>query len=67
MSQIDPEALWPMWSPDGTRIAYQGLYDMPIKVVAVALGRGKPVAEGTDFSWFDDHTLIVADLKEVVS
>jgi Tol biopolymer transport system component len=59
MSQIDPEALWPTWSPDGTRIAYQPLYSSPVKIVDVRTGRSRSLGEGTDPSWLDDQTLIV--------
>ena len=59
MSQIDTEALWPMWSPDGTKVAFQTLYMHPIKFVDVGLGRQRMVGEGADPSWLDDHTLII--------
>ena len=32
MSQIDLEALWPAWSPDGTQIAYQPMFTSPLRV-----------------------------------
>ena len=63
MSQIDPEALWPMWSPDGTKIAYQPTFTSAIRVIDIGLDRAE-VGEGGDPSWLDDHTLIIADFKE---
>ena len=67
MSQMDPEALWPMWSPDGSMIAYQPLYKSPIKVIGVRSGHVRKVGEGDDPSWLDDHTLIITDFEEIGS
>jgi dipeptidyl aminopeptidase/acylaminoacyl peptidase len=49
--------MWPRWSPDGTRIAYEdadGVY-----VVDVATGEASKVSDGRAPEWFDDDTLIV--------
>jgi hypothetical protein len=67
MSQMDPEALWPMWSPDGSLIAYQPLYQSPIRFVDVRSGQVQKLGEGDDPSWLDDHTLIITDFKEIKS
>ena len=64
MSQIDPEALWPIWSPDGTKIAYQPTYKSAVRVIDIGLDRGVAVGEGGDPSWLNDDTLIIADFKE---
>ena len=61
MSQIDPEALWPMWSPDGTRIAYRPTFQSVVRIIDIGLDRGVAVGEGGDPSWLNDRTLIVAD------
>lgn len=62
MSQIDPLALWPMWSPDGTRIAYEPLYRHGVDVINVATGRREARLDGvTNPVWLDDHTLIVEE------
>ena len=59
MSHIDLDALWPNWSSDGSMIAYQPLYESPIRVVDVRSGHLWKVGEGVDPSWLDDHTLII--------
>ena len=64
---MDPEALWPMWSPDGSMIAYQPLYKSPIKVIDVRFGQVRKVGNGADPSWLDDHTLIITDFEEIGS
>ena len=64
MSQIDPEALWPMWSPNGTRIAYRPTFRSVVRVIDIGLDRGVAVGEGGDPSWLDDDTLIIAEFKE---
>jgi Tol biopolymer transport system component len=58
MSQIDPEALWPAWSPDGKQIAYEPLYGQGVVVDDL---RGRRIARfsGTDPSWIDEDTLII--------
>ncbi len=61
MSQISSSALWPAWSPDGTRIAYEPLMGRPLRVVDVSTGRTHTVATGTKVDWLDDDTLIVGD------
>jgi dipeptidyl aminopeptidase/acylaminoacyl peptidase len=65
MSQGDPFALWPMWSPDGKQIAYQPLIKSPVKVIDVGLGRTRPAGNGTYPSWLDDHTLIIEGFSPV--
>ena len=65
MSQIDPEALWPIWSPNGTKIAYQPTFFAAIRVIDIGLDRGSKVAAGVDPSWLDDHTLIITDFHRV--
>lgn len=67
MSQIDPEALWPIWSPDGTKIAYQPTYKSAVRVIDIGLDRGSEVGDGIDPAWLDDHTLIITDFKEIGS
>jgi Tol biopolymer transport system component len=61
MSQISSSALWPAWSPDGTRIAYQPRMDRPLRIIEVSTGRTHTVATGTQVDWLDDDTLIVGD------
>ena len=61
MSQMDPEALWPMWSRDGTKIAYLPTFQSAVRVIDIGLDRGADVGEGIDPSWLDDHTLIITD------
>jgi len=65
MSQVDPEALWPMWSPDGTLIAFRSTIRSVVRVLDIDLDRGVEVGEGGDPSWLDAHTLIIPDFKEV--
>ena len=59
MSQIDGEALWPMWSPDGSRVAFERLYSRGVIVVDVGTGRHRLIDEGTHPAWIDDHRLIL--------
>jgi Tol biopolymer transport system component len=59
MSQIDLEALWPMWSPDGSRIAFQELYNTAAVVLDVGTGRLTRIGVGNDPTWVDSRTLIV--------
>jgi Tol biopolymer transport system component len=47
----------PMWSPDGTRIAY--VDGDATSVVDVDTGETQQVASGVAESWFDDDTLIM--------
>jgi Tol biopolymer transport system component len=58
-----PHWIWPIWSPDGTRIAYNtddaDGSDVKVFVVDVASGETTFVAEGVADDWLDDHTLIV--------
>jgi Tol biopolymer transport system component len=59
----DPSSSGPMWSPDGTRIAYNNqATGNKVFVVDVATGETTFVAEGIAFDWLDDHTLIVEAL-----
>ena len=61
MSQIDPNALWPAWSPDGSRIAFERLYMQGVAIVDVRTGVQRLLGEGTKPTWLDDHTLIIED------
>ena len=61
LPQGDSLALWPMWSPDGTRIAYERLYGQGVYVHNVRTGRTWSLSDGTRPSWLDNTTLIVAD------
>jgi Tol biopolymer transport system component len=63
MSLIDPRSLWPMWSPDGTRVAYEVLYGKGIYVFDVTNGSRTWIGEGTNPSWLDDDTLIIEDWR----
>jgi Tol biopolymer transport system component len=52
----------PTWSPDGTRIAYVNVENIPqatVFVVDVATGETTFVVEGNWPQWLDDHTLII--------
>jgi dipeptidyl aminopeptidase/acylaminoacyl peptidase len=59
MSQVDPNALWPAWSPDGTRIAYESAYGRGIRIVDVRTGRIERLGRGIDPTWLDNDHLIV--------
>lgn len=59
MSQIDPGSLWPVWSPDGSLIAYERLYGQGVIVLDPETGRVVARFDGTDPGWLDD-TLILA-------
>jgi dipeptidyl aminopeptidase/acylaminoacyl peptidase len=48
---------WPEISPDGTRVAYEDLGT--VYVVDVATGTTDEITNGSQPTWFDDHTLIV--------
>lgn len=64
MSQVDPQALWPLWSPNGRRIAFQRLYRSGLIVLDVSSGHFTSIGVGTGVSWFDDDTLIVENPME---
>lgn len=64
MSQIDPMALWPVWSPDGTRIVYERLYCQGVLVFNVLTRRVTKIGDGVDPSWADRDTLIVNDFGQ---
>jgi Tol biopolymer transport system component len=59
MSQIDPVRLWPSWSPDGSRIVTERLYEQGIFVFDVRTGQGRKVSGDVQATWVDDHTLLV--------
>jgi hypothetical protein len=61
MSQVDPEALWPAWSPDGSKIAFERLISLGVAIVDVRTGAHRLLGEGTKPAWVDDHTLIIED------
>ena len=63
MSQADPQRLWPMWSPSGTRIAYETLYGRGASVVEVSSGRVRRIG-GLPAGWADDYTLIIEGYRE---
>jgi Tol biopolymer transport system component len=61
-SQIDPMRLWPRWSPDGTRIAYEPVAvvrDYGIFAIDATTGERRRISDGHDPSWFNDETVIV--------
>ena len=59
-SQMDPRALWPMWSPDGSRIAYEPLCGSGVSIVDLS-GEVIRLGDGSDPSWLDPNTLIIQD------
>jgi Tol biopolymer transport system component len=59
MSQVDADALWPAWSPDGTRLAFQTLYGKRVTVVDVRTRRVTSTVQAGDPSWLDDDTLVM--------
>jgi Tol biopolymer transport system component len=59
MSQIDPEGLWPSWSPDGSRIVFQRDATGLVQVADLATGYLTRVGEGGSPTWLDDDTIIV--------
>lgn len=60
-SQINPDALWPAWSPNGNKIAYEQTYKGEVVVANLRTNRVTKLGEGTSPTWVDDHTLIVED------
>jgi Tol biopolymer transport system component len=61
-SQGHPLALWPSWSPDGRRIAYQTLYGSPVGMVDLVSGARTALGDvdgAVRLAWFDEDTLIV--------
>jgi Tol biopolymer transport system component len=59
MSQVDPERLWPAWSPDGTKIAFERLYGSAVVVVDIRSGRTRRVGDGVNPTWLDNNRLII--------
>jgi len=59
MSQVNPNALWPAWSPDGTRIAYEPAYGRGIRLVDVRTGRIRRLSPGINPIWLDEHRIII--------
>ena len=65
MSQINATALWPMWSPDGTRVAYQGIIKNGVKIVDIRDGSVDRIgAAGTNPVWLDNDTLIIEEFEQ---
>ena len=64
MSQIDPDALWPAWSPDGTKVAYELLYGLQVIVIDVRTGHITRLDKGIHPTWVDNHTLIIEGYQE---
>jgi Tol biopolymer transport system component len=61
-SQINPEALWPVWSPDGTQIAYEPRYGGGVYVLNIRTWKKSVFGSGTEPSWLDNDTLILEAL-----
>ncbi|HEY6568277.1 MAG TPA: hypothetical protein VI341_12250, partial [Actinomycetota bacterium] len=59
MSQVDPEALWPAWSPDGSMIAFEPFYKKGVYVVDISTEEVTRLRAGRNPTWVDDHTLII--------
>jgi Tol biopolymer transport system component len=60
MSQGDPNALWPVWSPDGTHVAFQRHVGDAIVIADVHARRIISMVEPGIPSWLDHDTLIVS-------
>jgi dipeptidyl aminopeptidase/acylaminoacyl peptidase len=67
MSQIDPQELWPAWSPDGTRIVHQRLYGLQIVVNDLRTGERLLIGVGAHPNWLDADTLIIEDFQRKAS
>jgi hypothetical protein len=65
MSQIDPEGLWPSWSPDGSRIVFQRDATGLVQIADLRSGHLVRIGEGENPTWLDDHTVIIESFQPV--